>query len=112
MKENNYMLLMAKALKAANDATKDHDYNDWFPCGSSSVLVKPRNSKFAKWLIANMPERSDNGLMVHDAEYKKAILIRTLVFNQAMNPQVAWTSAFAQVLREEGINASTWSYID
>ena len=111
--EANFMALLGSAYKAGNDATKDHDPDDWFPCGAGRVLIKPRNSKFAKWLIATFPEyQNSSNTYVHNAEYKKAIIIGTYRFNQAMNPQVAWASAVAQVLRDAGINASMWSYID
>ena len=106
-----FMGILATALKAGNDATEDWDPNDWFPCGSGSVLVKPRNSKFARWLLNTFPERGST-MFIYDADYKKAIIIKPLKFNQAMNPQVTWASAVAQVLRNHGINASMWGYID
>ena len=114
-----FMGILATALKAGNDATEDWDPNDWFPCGSGSVLVKPRNSvsrastsnKFARWLLNTFPERGST-MFIHDADYKKAVIITPLQFNQAMDPQIKWSSGVCGVLRDNNIKAEMWGYID
>ena len=111
--EAGYIAILGEALRAGHEATQGWDPNDWFPCGSGSVLVKPRNSKFAKWLIANGNDFTEASMVrIHDADYKKAVIIRTNRFNQAMSPQCAWAAAVAEVLRAYDIKADMWSYVD
>lgn len=113
IEEAGFIQILGKALNAGNIATKGWDPNNWFPCGSSNVLIKPRTSKFARWLLENVDTfKSHSKVSIYNAEYKKAILIRTDQFNQSVTPQEIWTTAVAAVLREYNINASTWSYID
>ena len=110
---DNYNILV-NAINAGDEVTKDHDPDNWFPCGSGSVLIKPRNSKFAKWLLDN--EEALNlefpSVDIHNAGYKKAIIIRPQQFKQAMVPQIQWSETVAQTLIAHGVKATTWSYID
>lgn len=103
--EAGFFAALAIAKKAGNEAVKDWDPDDWYPCGAAYVMIKPRNSKFAKWLV-----REEWG---RDAEYKKSVLISWSTNTQAMKPNLAFASAVAKVLRESfSINASVWSWVD
>ena len=72
-------------------------------CGFASVIVKPANCKFAKYLVANgLGRKAYNGgvsMSVHD-------------FNQSLQKKEAYADAFAKVLRDNGINAWSESRMD
>ena len=103
--EAGFFAAYGKAITAGNIAISDHDPNDWFPCGNAHVMIKPRNSKFSKWLVREKFGR--------DADYMKCILISNTLSTQSMNCNVQFASAVARVLREEfSIDATIWSYID
>ena len=111
--EVEFMGILGLAFKAGNKATEDWDPNNWFPCGAGHVLVKPRNSRFAKWLLENAEHfYATNAIHIRNAELHKAIIISNHRFNQSMQPQVDWASAVSRVLREHGIKSTMWSYID
>ncbi len=103
--EAGFFAAYGKAIAAGNIAISDHDPNDWYPCGNAHVMIKPRNSKFSKWLVKKEFGR--------DAAYQHCILISNTLSTQSMNCNIAFASAVARVLREEfSINATMWSYID
>ena len=103
--EAGFYAALGKAITAGNEATKNWNSNDWFPCGAAHVTIKPRNCKFAKWLVREGHGRDSSG--------NAAVLISTGKFKQAMNPQIQYASAIAKVLREDyNIRAGMWSYID
>lgn len=72
-------------------------------CGFASVIVKPANSAFAKYLAANHgASKSYYGgmsLSIHD-------------FNQSLQKKEAYATAFAGVLTDAGINAYVDSRMD
>ena len=103
--EAGYFTALAKAIAAGKEAIKDWDPDNWFPCGNAHVMVKPRNSKFSKWLV-----REEFG---RDAPYSKAIIISNGLSTQSMQCNITYSSAVAKVLREEfNMNVHVWSYID
>jgi hypothetical protein len=72
-------------------------------CGFASVTVKPANSKFAKYLVANGLGRKGYGGGV-------SMSIRD--FNQSLQRKEAYAYAFASVLNEHGIKAYVESRMD
>ena len=103
--EAGFFAAYGKAIAAGKEAIKDWDPDEWFPCGNAHVLVKPRNSKFSKWLI-----RMEFG---RDSKHQRAIIISNGLSTQSMNCNMTYASAVAKVLREEfNINTHVWSYID
>jgi hypothetical protein len=104
--EMNFIVILGTAMKAGNEAGDTWDLSNWYPCGAAKVLVKPRNSKFANWLIEN-----EYG---HNSDSMAAIIIPApQKYGQSMEAQTLWASAVAKVLRETfNIKASVWSYID
>ena len=72
-------------------------------CGFASVNVKPANSKFAKFLVANGLGRKGYGGGV-------SMSIRD--FNQSLQKKEAYAYAFASVLNEHGIKAYVESRMD
>ena len=104
IEEAGFIAIYGEAAKAGNEAGGVYNPDNWYPCGASNVMVQPRNTKFAHWLVENEYGR--------DSEGQKAILISTTRYNQQMDAQQRWTSAFAEVLRKYNINVSTWTYID
>ena len=73
-------------------------------CGFAWVAVRPRNSAFAKWLVANDKGRS--------SEYDRAILVWVREFGQSLERKSRYAGAFANVLSAEGIKARAGSRID
>jgi len=72
-------------------------------CGFASVTVKPANSKFAKFLIANGLGRK---------AYNGGVCMSIRQFNQSLTKKEAYAYAFASVLNEHGIKAYAESRID
>ena len=105
-----YKTIVEQAAAVGYNATADHDPQNWFPCGSGYIAIKPRNSKFAKWLLANAEEFA--GLIVFNSDGRKAVMLTTNKFGQAMNPQVSWCNAAMAVLRNYNIKCELISYID
>lgn len=104
--EVSFIVMLGSAMRNGNEAGDQWDLNNWYPCGSASVLVKPRNSKFAHWLVDNEYGRSN--------DYLKAIIVSApMKYGQVMKAQTLWASAAAKTLREVyDIDASVWSFID
>jgi hypothetical protein len=72
-------------------------------CGFASVIVKPANSKFAKWLAsAGLGRKS----------YYGGISMSVLDFNQSLQKKEAYASAFAKVLESHGIRCYVESRMD
>ena len=72
-------------------------------CGFASVTVKPANSKFAKYLVANGLGRKG---------YGGGVCMSIRDFNQSLQKKEAYAYAFASVLNEHGIKAYVESRID
>ena len=72
-------------------------------CGFASVTVKPANSKFAKYLIANGLGRKG---------YGGGVCMSVRQFNQSLTKKEAYAYAFASVLNEHGIKAYAESRMD
>ena len=72
-------------------------------CGFASVTVKPANSKFAKYLIANGLGRKG---------YGGGVCMSIRQFNQSLQKKEAYAYAFASVLNEHGIKAHVDSRMD
>jgi len=72
-------------------------------CGFASVTVKPANSKFAKFLVANgLGRKSFNG----------GVSMSIRDFNQSLQKKEAYAHAFASVLNDYGIKAYAESRMD
>lgn len=72
-------------------------------CGFASVTVKPANSKFAKFLVANGLGRK---------AYNGGVSMSVRDFNQSLQKKEAYAYAFARVLNEYGIKAYVDSRMD
>jgi hypothetical protein len=72
-------------------------------CGFASVTVKPANSKFAKFLVANGLGRK---------AYNGGVSMSVRDFNQSLQRKEAYAYAFASVLNEHGIKAHVESRMD
>jgi hypothetical protein len=74
------------------------------PCGFAWVNVKPGNSKFAKWLKAKGYAHADS--------YEKGVSMSIFSYNQSIQKKACYAAAFAEVLRNAGINAYSNSRMD
>jgi hypothetical protein len=72
-------------------------------CGFASVTVKPANSKFAKFLVANGLGRKG---------YGGGVCMSIRDFNQSLQKKEAYAYAFASVLNDYGIKAYAESRMD
>ena len=72
-------------------------------CGFASVNVKPANSKFAKFLVANGLGRKS---------FSGGVSMSIRDFNQSLQKKEAYAYAFASVLNEHGIKAYVESRMD
>jgi hypothetical protein len=72
-------------------------------CGFASVIIKPANSKFAKFLVANSLARK---------AYSGGVSMSIRDFNQSLTKKEAYAEGFAKVLRDNGINAWVDSRMD
>jgi hypothetical protein len=89
-------------LNDASRVVKEYYVNDGV-CGFASVTVKPANSKFAKFLVANgLGRKSFNG----------GVSMSIRDFNQSLTKKEAYAYAFASVLNEHGIKAHVESRMD
>lgn len=75
----------------------------WFvedgPCGFASIIVKPGNSAFAKFLVKSGIARK---------HYAGGVSIYVSQFNQSLQKKEAYAYAFSKVLNDAGI----YSYVD
>jgi hypothetical protein len=102
----NFENLYREARQQAADytfATNSTNVMQW-PCGFAWVNVKPANSAFAKWLVANEYARKDS--------YLGGVTIWIHEFNQSMNHKESFAMKLAEILRENGIKANDGSRID
>jgi hypothetical protein len=72
-------------------------------CGFASVIIKPANSKFAKFLVANQLARK---------HYAGGVSMFIRDFNQSLTKKEAYAYAFAKVLNDNGITAYVDSRMD
>jgi hypothetical protein len=72
-------------------------------CGFASVIVKPANCKFAKYLQAQGLGRK---------HYYGGMSMSVRDFNQSLTKKEAYAEGFAKVLRDNGINAWAESRMD
>lgn len=70
-------------------------------CGFSWVNIKPANSKFCKWLVANGIARKDS--------YYGGVTIWVSQFNQSMQKKEAYAYAFTKTLNDNGIEKA-WAH--
>jgi len=84
------------------DAVQEHVVEDGV-CGFASVIVKPANSAFAKYLALQ------HGARKH---YYGGISLSINDFNQSLQKKEAYAKAFAGVLVDAGINAHYESRMD
>lgn len=92
------------------DETKKTYFIPWGACGFAWIVVKPALGKFVKWLkINDIGYKAYGGGWAIPARPKftqgKAIA-QSLAINEA------WARAFAQVLRDNGLNAYAESRMD
>jgi len=72
-------------------------------CGFASVIIKPANSKFAKFLVANQLGRK---------AYGGGVSMSIRDFNQSLTKKEAYAYAFSKVLNDNGITAYVDSRMD
>jgi hypothetical protein len=72
-------------------------------CGFASVIIKPANSKFAKFLVANQ--------LAHK-HYAGGVSMSVRDFRQSLTKKEAYAYAFAKVLNDNGITAYVDSRMD
>jgi len=72
-------------------------------CGFASVIIKPANSKFAKFLVANQLARK---------HYAGGVSMSIHDFNQSLTKKESYAYAFAKVLNDNGITAYVDSRMD
>ena len=88
----------ASPLSDASPVTKS-----WFvadgPCGFASIIIKPANSAFAKFLVQKGIARK---------HYQGGVSIYVSQFNQSLQKKESYAYAFSNVLQEFGIK----SYVD
>ena len=72
-------------------------------CGFASVIVKPANCKFAKYL-------KEQGL--GRKHYYGGLSMSVRDFNQSLQKKEAYAYAFAKVLEQNGVNAYVESRMD
>ena len=72
-------------------------------CGFANVIVKPANSKFAKFLVANGLGRKS---------FSGGVSMSIRDFNQSLQKKEAYAHAFSRVLNDYGIKAYAESRMD
>lgn len=92
----------ANPLNDNSDLVNEYFVSDGV-CGFASVIVKPANSAFAKYLKMNCGARKS---------YYGGIDLPIYDFNQSLQKKEAYAYAFAKVLNEAGINAYVNSRMD
>ena len=92
----------ANPLNDNSETIKQWVVNDGV-CGFASVIVKPANSKFAKFLVANQLARK---------HYAGGVSMSIFDFNQSLTKKEAYAYAFAKVLNDNGITAYVDSRMD
>ena len=92
----------ANPLDDSSRLQREYYVNDGV-CGFASVIVKPANCKFAKFL-------KEQGL--GRKHYYGGMSMSVRDFNQSLQKKEAYASAFAKVLNDNGITAYTESRMD
>ena len=73
-------------------------------CGFAAIIVKPANSKFAKFL-------KEMGIARRDS-YNGGVRMPVHEYNQSLQNKEAYAYAFDKVLHEAGVNAHVESRMD
>jgi hypothetical protein len=98
-------MIVTQAANPLNDNSET--INQWVVndgvCGFASVVVKPANCRFAKYLL-------DIG--VGRKGYGGGVTMSVRDFNQSLTKKEAYAEGFASVLRKAGINAHVDSRMD
>ena len=98
-------MIVTQAANPLDDSSET--INQWVVndgvCGFASVVIKPANSKFAKFLVANGLARK---------HYAGGVSMSIRDFNQSLTKKEAYAEGFAKVLRDNGINAWAESRMD
>jgi hypothetical protein len=98
-------MVVSQKANPLNDGSET--INQWIVndgvCGFASVIIKPANSKFAKFLVANQLARK---------HYAGGVSMSIRDFNQSLTKKEAYAEGFAKVLRDNGINAWVDSRMD
>ena len=92
----------ANPLNDNSETVKQWVVNDGV-CGFASVIIKPANSKFAKFLVANQLARK---------HYAGGVSMSIRDFNQSLTKKEAYAYAFSKVLNDNGITAHVDSRMD
>ena len=92
----------ANPLNDRSDLVKQYYVEDGV-CGFASIIVKPANSAFAKYLALNCGARKS---------YYGGISLSVQAFNQSLQKKEAYAHAFAEVLTAAGIKAHVESRMD
>lgn len=66
------------------------------PCGFAWINIKPGNSRFAKWLVANGKARKDS--------YNGGVIVWVSDYRQSVQRKETYAMAFARSLRQNGID--------
>jgi hypothetical protein len=91
--------------KATAYANSVHGENHMiWPCGFGWINIKPANSKFAKWMLEKGHARKDS--------YLGGITVWVGKFNQSYEHKSSYAYMFANVLKENGIKATSDSRMD
>lgn len=88
------------------------------PCGFAWVILKPGNSSFAKWAVAQRKSGKSGGkankavLLPDGPTYGGGVRFWVSGFNQSMQKKETYAAAFAGVLHASGLNAYSDSRMD
>lgn len=101
----------AKAtVKPIKVGANETDFVEWGTCGFAWIVVKPALGKFVKWLKINQIGYKNYGggwaIPARPEFTKNNPLTQSLAINEA------WARAFAQVLRDNGLDAYAESRMD
>jgi len=92
----------ANPLNDSSDVVKQYYVEDGV-CGFASIIVKPANSSFAKYLKLHHGARKS---------YYGGIALSVHAFNQSLQKKEAYAYAFSKVLNAAGINSYVESRMD
>ena len=84
------------------------------PCGFAWIVVRPGGSSFARWAKANDEARRPDGSTypAWSNHYYGGLSRWVGEFGQSVTRKEAFATAYAEVLREAGINATSGSRLD
>lgn len=89
-------------LDDSSEIIKTYVVNDGV-CGFAKIIVKPANSKFARWLLTHELARR---------HYEGGVYINVSGYGQSLTRKEAYANAFADTLVNAGINAYMESRLD